>query len=72
MLKVGDKITPLCDHKINGKVVVKQDEIYEILDIEHFKYTDEYAVIVSIDGTTKSRFGLMRDEVVKVKHEVVE
>lgn len=67
MIQIGDRVSPLCDHKINGKVVVTKGEMYEVLEIERFKYTDEYAVIVATDSVTKSKFGLMRDEVTKIE-----
>lgn len=70
MLKVGDKVTVLENHYISNKQVVSKDTIYKVVGIEHFKYTDDYAVKIELGS--RGEFGLMSDEVVKVKHEVVE
>lgn len=70
MLKVGDKVSPLQDIYTPVRIL-KAHEVFEVVGTKPFKHTDDYALDLKVPGFDEP-FGVMRTEVVKVKHEVVE
>lgn len=73
MLKPGDKVTPLKDI-YTPIFTLKADEVYKVHSIindSYYKAIGDYEVIIDVEGIP-DKLHVMRREVAKVKHTVVD
>lgn len=73
MLKPGDKVTPLKDI-YTPIFTLKADEVYKVKKIindNYYKAIGDYEVVIQVDEIPDT-LHVMRSEVAKVKHMVVD